>query len=67
MGASGVEILEEQDNQGKIMAIEELDSGDRDNGVNGVVEGSKSTSQLKQNFNSAVESVPHRFFFLYEF
>lgn len=63
VGASGVEILEEQDNQGKIMAIEELDSGDRDNGVNGVVEGSKSTSQLKQNFDSTVECVPHRFFF----
>ena len=37
-------------------------SGDHDNGVNGVVEGSKSTSQLIQNFNSAVGS--YRFLFL---
>ena len=37
----GVEILEEDDCQGKIMAIE-LECGDRDNGVNGVVEGQKA-------------------------
>ena len=57
----GVEILEEDDCQGKIMAIK-LECGDHDNGVNGVVEGSKSTSQLIQNFNSAVGS--YRFLFL---
>jgi hypothetical protein len=42
----------------KIMAIES-GGGICDNGVIGIVEGSKIDSEPKQNFNSAVESV-HR-------
>ena len=45
----------------KIMAIES-GGGTRDNGVIGIVEGSKIDSELKQNFNSTVESVSHRYF-----
>jgi hypothetical protein len=57
-----VKIVDEDDRQGTRNEMD-ADGDVRDYGVIGVVEGSKIYSELKKNFNSSVESVPHRFFF----
>ena len=56
-----VKIVDEDDRQGTRNEMD-ADGDVRDYGVIGVVEGSKIYSELKKNFNSSVESVPHRFF-----